>query len=344
MNATISPENTMKSLRSHPLLPPLALCLALSFAGTSAPSHAAVDAPTPALDWSQAAPRPAGSPMADNLPALNRAVVSPVQPSVDNKPAARTATKRTVRSGAIKASKGLFALEDRAIIIVGGRNTTAGEVKRALQRELVAKAGAPKIVNGGARKLDLAAQVGAGPKPIPLGGPIGAYLKPTATTATPSASQVAQTVRPGVTQSIAGNKQVVSLASLRCPDKGMPKISEVSAKLKAGGKATVSGWSMRLSGGGLWFTANSSGGSYSNITVQADETGLRADALGATTFVSVSLQVSTGNALWLLGGNSLRFQDITLVSNAYPSVLAISRIQAAMRFLRRYVISQFPRH
>ena len=241
MNATISPENTMKSLRSHPLLPPLALCLALSFAGTSAPSHAAVDAPTPALDWSQAAPRPAGSPMADNLPALNRAVVSPVQPSVDNKPAARTATKRTVRSGAIKASKGLFALEDRAIIIVGGRNTTAGEVKRALQRELVAKAGAPKIVKGGARKLDLAAQVGAGPKPIPLGGPIGAYLKPTATTATPSASQVAQTVRPGVTQSIAGNKQVVSLASLRCPDKGMPKISEVSAKLKAGGKATVSG-------------------------------------------------------------------------------------------------------
>jgi hypothetical protein len=241
IDTTISPENYVKSFRSHPFLP-LALCVALSFAGAAAPSHAAVDAPTNPLDWSQAAPS-----AQDNLPVLNRALVPAAQPSVEGKAAGRTATKRTAKSGTTKASKGLFALEDRAIIIVGGRNTTAGEVKRALQRELVAKAGAPKIVKGGARKLDLAADVGAGPKPFPAGG-IGAYLKPTpatvkpvATTATPSASQVAQTVRPGVAQSIAGNKQAVSLASLRCPDNGLPKILEVGGKLKAGGKATVSG-------------------------------------------------------------------------------------------------------
>lgn len=69
-----------------------------------------------------------------------------------------------------------------------------------------------------------------------------------------------------------------------------------------------------FSTGGIWFTSNSSGASITNVTVQADETGLRADALGATTFVSVSLQASTGAALWLIGGHNLRFQALTLVS------------------------------
>lgn len=243
----------MQSLRSQPLLSPLALCFAVSFAGVTAPSHAAADAPARTLDWTRAAPgAPRSATATDSaaargaatadLPVLNRVVALPVLPSADNKPAAHTATKRPAKSAATRASKGLFALEDRAIIIVGGKNTTAGEVKRAIERELVAKAGAPRIVHGGARKLDLAAHSGAGPKPLPFGQkPIGAYLRPAATISTPSAQQAAQTVRPGVTQSVSGNKEVVSLASLRCPDKGLPKISEVGGKLKAGGKASVSG-------------------------------------------------------------------------------------------------------
>ena len=240
----------MKSLRSHPLLPLLPLCLGLSLAGAA--SHAAVDTPAGSLDWSQASKPPGSAMAADpagargtapaNLPPLKRTFAPLVQPSMDGKPAERTATRSTAKDGATRASKGLFALEDRAIIIVGGKKTTAGEVKRALHAELVAKAGAPKTVKGGARKLDLAAPVGAGPKPFPTNG-IGGHLPRIAatSTATPSALQGAQTVRPGITQTIAANKQAVSLGSLRCPDKGLPKISEVSGNLKAGGKATVWG-------------------------------------------------------------------------------------------------------
>jgi len=247
-----SPEKTMKSLRSHPFLRLLPLCLGLSLAGTSPPSHAAVDTPAQLLDWNQAAPRRPGTTVATDpagaqatepakLPVPTRVLVAPGQPSMDGKPTERKTARSTAKTGAIKASKGLFALEDRTIIIVGGKKTTAGEAKRALQAELVAKAGAPKTVKGGTRKLDLAGHDGAGPKPFPFDGPIGAHRRPTATTSTPSASQPAQTVRPGFAQSIAGNKDAVSLSALRCPDKGLPKISEVAGKLKAGGKATLWG-------------------------------------------------------------------------------------------------------
>ena len=192
----------MKSLRLHPLLPLLPLCLAVSLASAGAPSQLAVEATARSLDWSQAAPKPPGSAMATNpagargtaaaaLPVPDRAFATPVQPAVDGKPAERMATKRTTKAHATRPSKGLFALEDRAIIIVGGKQTTAGEVKRALQAELVAKAGAAKIVKGGARKLDLGMHVAAGPKPSPFGviGGIGSRLPRIAATSTTTPSR-----------------------------------------------------------------------------------------------------------------------------------------------------------
>jgi hypothetical protein len=122
-------------------------------------------------------------------------------------------------------------------------------------------------VKGGARKLDLAALLGpgrAGPKPAPGGAtvgllPLGGAGSTTSTTATaspqqsaqvarlgmtqsvPASKEPAQVPRPGATQSVSASKEAVSLTTLRCPDKGPPKMSESPGKLKAGGTATVWG-------------------------------------------------------------------------------------------------------
>ena len=224
----------MKTFRFHPS-PLLPICVGLAFAAIASPSRAGAEAPARALDWSQAAP--------------GRSLPQTAQPGAEGIPAPRMAEKKTaVRPGATPAAKGLFALDDRAIIIVGGKNTTAGAVKRALQAEISAKAGAPKTVKGGARKLDLAALLGSGhsgPKPAPSGQagllPPGAPKPTTSTPATASAQQSAQVLRPGVTQSVSASKEAVSLAMLRCPDKGPPKMTESPGKLKAGGTATVWG-------------------------------------------------------------------------------------------------------
>ena len=251
----------MKTCRliHHPL--PLALCLGIALAGLAVPSGAA-DAPARSLDWSQTQPKAsAWSAPADSAgarlgapaaaPAPGRAPQATASTSLDAKATSPAAEPALARSGASRAAKGLFALDDRAIIIVGGKSTTAGQVKRALQAEIAAKAGAPKTVRGGARKLDLTALLGPGPagaKPLPNGGlgglpPQGGTKTRTPTTkaATASALQSAQTVRPGVTQTVLSSKEAISLGSLRCPDKGPPKISESPGKLKVGGTAALSG-------------------------------------------------------------------------------------------------------
>ena len=227
----------MKTSHPFPPFPLLAICIGISLA-IAAPTLRAADAPTRTLDWNRAAP--------------DHALQQPMQPAFGGLSGERPLEKKvTVPAAAAPAGKGLFSLDDRAIIIVGGKTTTAGQVKRALQAEIAAKAGAPKTVRGGARKLDLTALLGPGPagaKPLPNGGlggllPQGGTKTPTPTTkaATASALQGAQTVRPGVTQTVSGTKEAVSLGSLRCPDKGPPKISESPGKLKAGGTASLSG-------------------------------------------------------------------------------------------------------
>ena len=229
----------MKTSHPFPQFPLLAICIGIALA-IAAPTLRAADAPTRTLDWNRAAP--------DH--ALQQPI-QPMQPAFGGHSAERAPEKKTaVPAAAARAGKGLFSLDDRAIIIVGGKNTTAGEVKRALQAEIAAKAGPPKTVKGGARKLDPTALLGpgqSGPKPFPNGGvgallPKGGTKAPTpTTTATASALQGAQTVRPGVTQTVSGTKEAVSLGSLRCPDKGPPKILESPGKLKAGGTASLSG-------------------------------------------------------------------------------------------------------
>jgi hypothetical protein len=222
----------MKTHRLPPLIALLPVCLSLSLGTAVAPAHAA-DAAARTLDWGQAGRTGVASP--PSLPAFS---TTTPEHAVGKKVAFPAAPK--------VAAKGLFALEDRAIIIVGGKTTTAGTLKQALQAELAAKAGPPKIVNGGARKLDLAALVSpggsGGPKPFPSGG-IGPLLpKSGAKTAqTSGVLQGAQVIHAGATPVITGSKVAVGLGSLRCADKGLPKISESPGKLKAGGSATLWG-------------------------------------------------------------------------------------------------------
>ena len=235
----------MKMFRTNRLQPLLPLCAGLSLAACFATTRAA-DAPR-SLDWSRAAtgqPGAAAPAMAAPAPAPApaRGIVATEHPAAP-KLAASAATSAPTR----RAAKGLFSLDDQAIIIVGGKSTTAGAVKRALEADIAAKAGPPKTVKGGARKLDLALmpESGAGPRPDPpvFPGGIGAHLPKTAsaTVAKTSALQGAQTVKPGVTQAVAGNKSAVSLTALRCPDKGAPKIAESPAALKPGALVALVG-------------------------------------------------------------------------------------------------------
>ena len=137
----------MKTSHPFPPFPLLAIGIGISLA-IAAPTLRAADAQTRTLDWNRAAP--------------DHALQQPMQPAFGGLSGEHPLEKKvTVPAAAAPAGKGLFSLDDRAIIIVGGKTTTAGQVKRALQAEIAAKAGAPKTVRGGARKLDLTALLGA---------------------------------------------------------------------------------------------------------------------------------------------------------------------------------------
>lgn len=242
----------------RPVSRPLLLCLGLMFYGMVDRSWAAEGGQPAALDWGQASSKARAGSGAGSGPDSDPNKASPPSPSPPNPALLQRAPSRlngassaeparATTSVAKPAARGLFALEDRAIIIVGGKRTTAGAVKQALLTEIAAQAGEPKTVRGGARKLGIVALSGSvplGPQPLPnksmTKAPGAPRLTPS-TTATPSAGQTAQPVRPGVTQTISGNKQSVSLAGLRCPDNGPPKISETPGKLKAGAAGTLWG-------------------------------------------------------------------------------------------------------
>ncbi len=248
----------MKTFRSHPLLALVPICVGLWFVGAAAPRAAAA---TP--DWTQAAPKPQGTvpdaaatrtaPPA-SVPAPNRALQQRTPSSFGGAATGRAGDKGVAKAGAAQAAKGLFALDDRAIIIVGGKNTTAGAVKQAINADLAAKAGPPKTVKGGARKPDVAlvdATSGvARAKPVatktmdapqPLAGARSGMAAQVAT-ASPSSLRAAQVAAsPTSKTALASATGASSYSAARCLDKGPPKISEVAGRLKAGGKVTVWG-------------------------------------------------------------------------------------------------------
>lgn len=200
------------------------------------PSYAA-DAPARALDWGR--------------PATGQVLAQPGQPAFGGPPApAPNARQIAAPVPAPAGRNGLFALEDRTVVTVGGKSTTAGAMKQAVQAEIAAKAGAPKTVHGGVRKVAIEQRdAGPGAKTRSGGGvalagglPFGPTVTPRASaTAKAAAFETAQPVRLHTTASASADKDNGSLASLRCPNQGMPTISESPGRLKAGGTATVWG-------------------------------------------------------------------------------------------------------
>ena len=279
--------------------PSMPLCLAFALAGIAAalaPAYAADSA----LDWNKAAPSrgsvsPPLAPTGEAVTPASRALVPPAGSAFGNRPAERLTEQtkthqKTTAVAATRSASGLFALDDRAIIIVGGKSTTAGAVKQAINAELAAKAGPPKTVKGGARKIDLAAigvksassgTQAAGQKTmnlVPGGvGGFGGARKPGVSqvaTATPSPINAAQVGRLGVKDSVASTNIEAGTAAARCPTKDAPQISEVAGKLKAGSRVTVWGKCFGDRPGRIEIIGQFSGGKLSPAFAAWDNTGV----------------------------------------------------------------------
>lgn len=126
----------------------------------------------------------------------------------------------------------------------------ARRASSAIRAELAAKAGPPKTVKGGARKLDLAAlnvtsvagARAAGQRTMDNSKPAGPKTLPVSqkTTATsPLRAALAGSLERK--DALASNSTASAYAEAKCLDKGPPVISEVEGRLKPGGKLIVWG-------------------------------------------------------------------------------------------------------
>lgn len=151
----------------------------------------------------------------------------------------------TTKSNATKSAKNLFDMEDRAIIIVSGKQTNAGELKRKLQAEIAAKNGPPKTVKGGARKLDLAALNVTTANKSTAGFAKSKSMKAALAPQAPVllANQTMTQTHPAAKATAGGMTidKAGSYSSQKCLDKGPPVISEIRGTLKVGGRVEVWG-------------------------------------------------------------------------------------------------------
>jgi hypothetical protein len=159
--------------------------------------------------------------------------------------------KANAQTSATKIQNNLFNFEDRAIIIVGGKQSTAGEIKKSLNAEIAKKAGPPKTIKGGARVLDLVAlniTKGAVNSPAPLRtmerptppGKQRAPISQTTSASTSAQAAISSGSSLGVPAS-RGAEVVNSVSALKCLDKGPPLIDEVEKKLKPGTRVMIWG-------------------------------------------------------------------------------------------------------
>jgi hypothetical protein len=160
--------------------------------------------------------------------------------------------KANAQISATAVPKNIFSLEDRAIIIVGGKSSSAGEVKKALLGEIAKKAGPPKIVKGGARPLDLAAlnvtkgaiNSPAPPRTLERPSAPGKSMPPISQTTSASTSAQA-VIGSGSALNVPasrGMEAMNSLSAVLCLDKGPPLIDEVEKRLKPGTRVIIWGF------------------------------------------------------------------------------------------------------
>lgn len=193
---------------------------------------------------------------------LNPQPLPPAQPNPDDRlkpvledriksssPPPRVNEKVNAQTSVTKIPKNLFNFEDRAIIIVGGKQSTAGEAKKALLAEIAKKAGPAKTIKGGARTLDLdALNVTKGAikpsvlprtmeRPAAPGKP-----KPLISQAAATSTQAAMGSGSALAVPASRGREVInSVSALRCLDKGLPLIDEVEKRLKPGIRVMIWG-------------------------------------------------------------------------------------------------------
>jgi hypothetical protein len=153
------------------------------------------------------------------------------QPAFKSAPAAPVATSKVSNS-----KKHLMSLDDRAIIIVSGKQTTAGAAKKVFQAEFAKKIGGVKRVNSGPRRVDLskfhvasATQKIAGGKASPFAV---APTMHTQSLSTPISGSGMTTAK------VASNR---NLSHILCKDKGPPTIESLSGDLVSGREVGIYG-------------------------------------------------------------------------------------------------------
>ena len=189
----------------------------------------------------------------------------------DNKKATFPALAPSASAGKgafnVKANKSrpnLFDMDDRAIIIVSGRQTTAGALKKSILAEIENKAGPPRIVHGGARKpvlmdahpehLDASATQRVNPA-IAGQAQLRVERATAAGSGAPSLSTRSQSVMPipplipavpplwakGTFAERANHAKTDAINEFTCADKGPPAIAEIQGKMKPGQAVVLQG-------------------------------------------------------------------------------------------------------
>ncbi len=155
----------------------------------------------------------------------------------------------SAQTSAASIPNNLFNFEDRAIIIVGGKQSTAGELKKTLLAEIAKKAGPPKTIKGGARTLDLAEisltkvprNLPSPPRTMELPSAPGRQRPPISQTASASTQAAIGSGSALNVPASRGSETINSVSALRCLDKGPPLIDEVEKRLKPGTRVMIWG-------------------------------------------------------------------------------------------------------
>ena len=161
-------------------------------------------------------------------PLINTGTVPMVQPGISDK-AGKPELAKPARPG----------MDERGIIIVGGKPLTVGELNKNLFAEIAAKNGPPKTIKSRARKLDFVQPVS--PNTM-LYIPEGAGKVRDAARISAKSENLAALPTLG-TPKISIDAKAVNYSELKCPNqgKGPPKISEIQGKLIPGKRVTIWG-------------------------------------------------------------------------------------------------------
>ena len=164
-------------------------------------------------------------------------------------PARTTSTPPAEQGGMQTPARGdLYQMEDRAIIIVGGKPRAAGEIKKLIGEKLSKKAGPPKVVSSSSRKASVASAGAKSAAPMP--GAVPAQTLQAAVDPRAAASRsLAQPASSGAASALARPPKSLAVATqsapnvrdLKCLDKGPPAISDVSGPLVPGSKVAIHG-------------------------------------------------------------------------------------------------------